>query len=58
MSSPSVRHDVGVCVQAETLQKVADGRLASLEKRETGQTFAAANNSLTVLRIRDAQRVR
>ena len=44
-------------MQADALQRVADSRLASTEKRETGQTFAAANNSLTVLRIRDAQRV-
>ena len=43
------------CLQADVLQQVADSRLASLEKRESGQTFAAANNSLTVLRIRQAQ---
>lgn len=45
------------CLQADALQQVADSRLASREKRESGQIFAAANNSLTVLRIRQAQTI-
>lgn len=43
-------------LQADTLQQAAQGKLASLEKRETGQTYAAINNSVTVLRIREVQR--
>lgn len=43
-------------LQADMLQQAAQAELASLEKRETGQTYAAINNSVTVLRIREVQR--
>ena len=52
---PAVSAWVSAYLQADALQQVADSSLAILEKRESGQTFAAANNSLTVLRIRQAQ---
>jgi hypothetical protein len=42
--------------QAEVLQAVSDNKLGTTVKQESAHTFAAANNSLTVLRLREAKR--
>ncbi|DBA97235.1 TPA: hypothetical protein ACH3X1_014983 [Trebouxia sp. C0004] len=42
--------------EAEVLQAVSDNKLGTTVKQESAHTFAAANNSLTVLRLREAKR--
>ena len=43
-------------LQSEELQGVHDSKLNSTVMQETRKTLAAVNNSLTVLRIREARR--
>ncbi|KAL0055275.1 hypothetical protein WJX82_009859 [Trebouxia sp. C0006] len=42
--------------EAEVLQAVSDNKLSSTVKQESAHVFSAANNSLTVLRLREAKR--
>ncbi len=49
-----VKHHV--CCQAEVLQAVSDNKLGTTVKQESAHVFAAANNSLIVLRLREAKR--
>lgn len=46
-----------VCLQSGTLQDRQEQKLSATLKQENANTLAAANNSLTVLRIRQAQRL-
>lgn len=40
------------------LQGVLDDRINTLQRQEDGQTFAAVNNSVTVIRLRAVQRAK
>ncbi|KAL3133056.1 hypothetical protein ABBQ38_006962 [Trebouxia sp. C0009 RCD-2024] len=44
--------------ESAMLQGVMDDRTTTLQRQEDGQTFAATNNSLTVVRLREVQRAK
>ena len=41
-------------LQSAVMQEVMDSNITQLQKQESGQTFAATNNSLTIMRLRQA----
>ncbi|KAL3133047.1 hypothetical protein ABBQ38_006953 [Trebouxia sp. C0009 RCD-2024] len=55
--APSLSPDA-LLTESAMLQGVMDNRITTLQRQEDGQTFAATNNSSTVVRLREVQRAK